>query len=290
MTVVGVTSNALHIDVMWTPELQRAVTMDVVIFDMFADWSSKLPHGNILHRPDSHHLASNPKVESVDATPEAITEGEQTFTVSTHEIVAQQIESIEEVLSRYSARAEYTVNAAYALARQKDTDAAALLDDNTTQSVGALGAEPTYDNMLGVRKYIRDSGGRMGGAKVLLSPGGYNGLLKIDQFTRASYNGDTEGMAIREAEVGRIFGGTVYESQLLPGTAPNASGHCWVGEHFFKIVPKPPKTDTWFSPLAKAWIVASDTIYGVFENQEANEAESVTTRARLRGVRIQHNK
>ena len=290
MANVDVTTSAKYIDEAWTPELQRANDMDIVIFGLFADWSSKLPHGDVLHRPDSHHLATNDKAAGVAATPEAITEGEQTFTVSTHKIVAQEIESIAEVQSKYAIRAEYTHNASYALSRVKDTDAAALLDDNTTQTVGTLGSELSYDNLLGARKFIRDAGGRMSGAKVVVSPGGYNGFLKIDQFINQLYNGDTHGKAVHEAQVGKLFQGTVYESQLLPGTAPNASGHLWVGDHFFKIVQKPPTTDTWFSPLDKAWIVASDTIYGVFENQEANEAASVTTRARLNGVRLQHNK
>lgn len=288
---VTATTAAVDIDEAWTPELQRAVELDRVIFDLFADWSGKLPHGDVLHRPDSHHLTANDKSASTDATPETITEGEQTFTVSTHKIVAQEIESFPEVQSKYDLRAEYTYHAAYALSRVQDVDAGNLLDDNTTQTVGTLGAELSYDNLLSARKYIRDSGGRMNGAKVVVAPGTYNGFLKIDQFVNAMYNGDTNGMAVREAQVGKLFGSApVYESQLLPGTAPSASGHLWVGEHFFKIVQKQPTTDTWFSPLAKAWVVASDTIYGVFENQEANEGAALTTRARLRGVRLQSYK
>lgn len=287
MANVTTSTAAVHIDEAWTPELQRAVELDRVVFDLFSDWSSKLPSGDVLHRPDSHHLAANDKQASTAATPDAITEGEQTFTVSTHKIVAQEIESIAEVQAKYNLRAEYTYHAAYALSRVMDVDAANLLDDNTTQTVGVLGSELSYDNLLTARKYIRDSGGRMSGAKIVVPPGTYNGFLKIDQFVSQMYTGDTNGMAVREAQVGKLFQGTVYESQLLPGTAPNASGHLWVGDHFFKIVQKPPTTDTWFSPLDKAWIVASDCIYGVFENQEANEAASVTTRARLRGVRLQ---
>ena len=78
-----------------------------------------------------------------------------------------------------------------------------------------------------------------------------------------------------------------YISNLTTGTAPNSSGAMWAGDHFFKIIKKKPTTDAWKSPLAKAWVVATDQIYGVFERQEADEAAAATTTARLHGVRLQ---
>ena len=45
--------------------------------------------GDVFHLPNRHNLTANTKSAGSDATPEAITETEQTFTVSTHQIVAQ---------------------------------------------------------------------------------------------------------------------------------------------------------------------------------------------------------
>ncbi len=252
---VTVTTADVDIDDMWSTELNDAVKLDTVIAALFEDKSSALPHGNVYHLPASHNMTANTKVAGTDATPETITESEQTFTVSLQQIVARQIENIVEVQSKYDLRKDYTDKASYALARAQDVAAAALLDDNTAQTVGVLGAELSYSNWLAARKLLRDSAAK-GKLVAVIPPGTYNGLLKQDQFTNALYNGDTEGMAVREAEVGTILKTKIYESQLLVGTAPNAYGHTWAMGHFFKIVQKAPKTDTWYSPLAKSWIVA----------------------------------
>jgi hypothetical protein len=233
-------------------------------------------HGDIFHLPARHNLTANTKSASTDATPEAITETEQTFTVSTHQIVAQEIEDFAEVMSRYDIRAEYTAAASYALGRAQDVAAAALLDDNTTQTVGTLGAEMTDDNFIRAWQYLQDSSG-MSPYKGVVSPACWGGMLKVEKFTQQLYNGDTAGNALHEAQIGRVYQAMFYATPLTVGTAPNSSGHVWAGDHFFKIVKKQPKQDAWFSPLAKAWVLATDQIYGVFERQEADEAAAVVT-------------
>lgn len=283
---VTTTTAANYIDEAWTPELNRAIELDIVICALFEDRSSQLKHGNILHLPDSHHLTADTKSAGSALTPQAVTEGEQTFTVSTHQAVAQRIEDIAEVQSKYSARSEYTYHAGYALSRAMDVAGAALLDDNTTQSVGTLGAELSYDNLISVRTLMRNS--PVKGQKVMIvAPATYGGFLKTDQYINSQYNGDQKGMAVRAAQVGNLFDMTVYESQLTPGVAPNSSGAAWARGHFFKIIQRRPTTHTWYSPLDLAWVVSMDQIYGVFERDEADEAAEVDTRAKLGSVRLQ---
>lgn len=242
--------------------------------------------GDVFHLPARHNLTANTKTAGTDATPEAITETEQTFTVSTHQVVAQTIEDFAEVMSKYDIRSEFTKAAAYSLARAMDVAAAALLDDNTTQTVGTLTAELTDDNFIRAWQYLQDSSADNPFVGVV-SPAAWGGMLKIEKFTQQLYNGDTQGRALHEAEIGRVYQARMYASPLTVGTAPNSSGHLWAGDHFFKIIKKAPKQDVWYSPLAKAWVLATDQIYGVFERQEADEAAAVTTVARLHGVRLQ---
>lgn len=240
----------------------------------------------MFHLPNRHNLTANTKSAGSDATPEAITETEQTFTVSTHQIVAQEIEDFAEVMSKYNIRQEYTLAASYALGRAMDVAAAALLDDNTTQTVGTLNVELTDDNFIRAWQYLQDSSAKPP-YKGVVSPAAWGGMLKIEKFIQALYNGDTGGKALHEAQIGKVYQATMYASNLTVGTAPSSSGHMWAGDHFFKIIKKAPKQDAWFSPLAKAWVVATDTIYGVFEKQEADEAAAVTTDNLLHGVRLQ---
>ena len=286
MPNVTTVTGAVHIDEVWSPELNRAVQHETVIAATFEDKSSQMPHGDVYHLPARHNLTANTKSAGVDLTPEAITETEQAFTVSTHQAIAQTIEDIAEIQSKYDLRAETTKAGAYALARAMDVAAANLFDDNTVQTVGVLGSELTYDNLLRARQYMRDSSSK-GEQTVFVPPATFNGLLKIEQFTNQLYTGDEQGRAIHEAQVGKIFKSTVYESNLLPGSAPSAYGHWYAKGHFFKIVQRQPTTHTWYSPLAVAWVVTMDQLYGVFERQEADEAAAATTVARLWGVRLQ---
>ena len=284
---VTLTTANRFIDEYWSDELNRAIEYDIVIAPLFADWTSKMSgSGQIFHLPSRHHLAVNTLSSGTDATPEAIIETQQNFTVATHNIVAQDIESIAEVMSKYDIRNEYTMDAAYALARALDVACATLLDDNTTQTVGTLTAELTDDNLIRTWQYLRD-GAAKAPFKGVVSPACWGGLLKVEKFTNQLYNGDTGGKALHEAQIGKIYQCTMYQSQLTVGTAPNSSGHMWAGDHFFKIIKKPPTQDAWFNPLAKSWVVATDQIFGVFERQEAIEAASGTTVARLHGVRLQ---
>lgn len=288
MTSVTTTTLANWVDEMWSPELNTAVEYFLVIAKLFKDRSSELPHGNILHEPASHNLTANDKAAGTDATPEAITEPDQTFTVSTHKIVAQQIESIAQIQSRYDARANFNKRAAYALARAMESSGAALFDDNTTQSVGTLGSEATEDNILAARAFLVNSAAQPPYNGVI-APATYNGFLKIDRFSNSSDYGAGED-AITMAHLGAIYNMRFYESQLTVGSSPNSSGAVWADGHFFKIVQKPPKFDVHYSPFAKAWEVAADCIYGMFELLEADEAAAATSTARLHGVRIQAKK
>ena len=287
MANVTATTADLYFTEHWSPELNRAIEFKLVIMALFTDWTSRMSgSGDVFHLPARHNLTANTKSAGTDATPEAITETQQNFTVSTHQIVAQEIEDFAEVMSKYNIRAEFTAAAAYALARAQDVAAAALLDDNTTQTVGTLAAELTNDNMIRAWQYLQDSSADAP-FKGVVAPATWGGLLKTDQITNQLYNGDSGGRALHDAQIGRVYQGTFYASPLTVGTAPNSSGHFWAGDHFFKIIKKPPTQDAVYAPLAKAWILATDQIVNPFERQEADEAAAVTTVARLWGVRLQ---
>ena len=286
MPNVTATTATQFITEIWNDELNKAIEFDIVISPLFSDWSDKMVgHGDIFHFVARHNLTANTKTAGSDATPEAITETEQTFTVSTHQIVAQEIEDFAEVMSKYNIRAEFTDAASYALSRAQDVSCAALFDDNTLQTVGIFAAEMTDDNFIRAWQYGGDSAAK-GEAKGIVSPACWGGMLKIEKFTQQLYNGDQKGMALHKAQIGMVYNATMYQSQLTVGTAPNSSGYMWWGDHFFKIIKKKPTLDHWYSPLAKADIVATDAIYGVFERQEANEAAASTTVARLHGVEL----
>lgn len=284
--ITGSTAD-VFIDEKWAPELNRAIEFDIVIASLFTDMTSRMSSsGDIFHWPSSHHGTAATKSAGSDLTPEALTETQQNFTVSTHQGYGVEIEDFAEVMSKYDIRRDRTQDMGYVMARAVEVACAALFDDNTTQTVGTLTAELSDDNLIRAWQYGGDSAAK-GIGKGVVSPASWAGLLKVDKFTNQLYNGDTGGKALHEAQIGKLYNATFYQSQLTVGTAPNSSGHLWWGDHFFKIMKKKPTIDAWYSPLAKAWIVAVDQIYGVFERLEPDEGAGVTTNARLHGVRLQ---
>ena len=287
MPNVTQTTADVFIDEYWADELNRAVEYKIVITENFSDFTSKMRNsGDLFHRPARHHLTANTKSPGTDATPEALTETQQNFTVSTHQIVAQEIEDIAEIMSKYDIRAEFNREFSYALGRAMDVAAAALLDDNTAQSVGVLGSELTDANLVRAWQYLMD-GAATPPFKGVVSPATWAGLLLIEKFTNQLYNGDTGGKALHEAQIGKIYQATMFVSQLTVGTAPNSSGHMWAADHFFKIIKRKPTPHAQYDPFAVAWKLSADQIFGVFENQEADEGAAVTTVSRLWGVRLQ---
>jgi hypothetical protein len=286
---VTLTTAASDIDQVWSPELNRAIQLDIVIAALFDDKSALVDqHGNTINLPSRHNLTASAKAAGAALTPQAITETNQAFTLpmtNGHRAIAQEIEDIAEIQSRYDLRNETTVAGAYALARQMDVDAGALFSTNSTNTVGTLGSELLDDNLISARTTLRNNAAPRPWY-FAVSPATYSGLLKLDKFVNQMYGAvDTEN--IEEGQIGRIYGADGYESQLLTGSAPNSSGAFWSKSHYFKALQRQPTTHTWYSPLDLAWVVTMDTVYGMFERLEADEAAAATTNSINWSVRLQ---
>lgn len=289
MANVTITTAAVDIDQVWSPELNRAIQFDVVIAALFDDKSALVDtHGNTINLPSRHNLTANAKSAGTSLTAQAITETQQQFTLpmtNGHRAIAQEIEDIAEIQSRYDLRNETTVAGAYALARQMDVDAGSLFSTNSTNSVGTLAAELMDDDLLNARKFLRNKAAPRPWYAVI-PPATYSGLLKLDKFVNQMYAAESVEN-IEEGQLGRIYGADVFESQLLTGSAPNASGAFWSKSHYFKALQRQPTTHTWYSPLDLAWVVTMDCIYGMFERLEADEAAAATTNSINWSVRLQ---
>ena len=281
MADVTITTAAVFIDQVWSPELNRAIQFDIVVAALFDDKSALVDqHANTINLPSRHNLTANAKSPGTPLTPQAITETQQQFILpmtNGHRAIAQQIEDIAEIQSRYDIRSETTIAGAYALARQMDVDAAGLFPAATNTS-GTSGAELTDDNLISSRTQLRNQAAPRPW-NIAVPPATYSGFLKLEKFTNMLYIGEQPegGTAVEEARVGKIYGADVYESQLLSGTAPNATGAFWSRTHYFKAIQRQPTTHTWYSPLDIAWVVSMDCIYGMFERLEADEAAGATT-------------
>ena len=287
-TNITLAQAAVLVDEMWTPELNDAVEFNFNIIKTFDDRSDQLPHGDRLNLPAIHHLTTGAKAADTALTPISLTETEDTFTVSTHRAVAIRVEDIAEIQAKYEVRANYTDSMSYGISRDMETDAAGVIDNNTLQTIGTLGTELTDDNLLRAWQYLEDSAAPSNNRFLVLSPAGAAGVMKLDKFASRLYVPDAR--VSENAEVGPVYRAALTISNLTVGTAPNSDGSMHHKLHFFKIMQRAPTVHSWYSPLDLAWVVSVDSLYGVFERNEADEAAGVTTRSSLWGVRLRNVK
>ncbi len=123
----------------------------------------------------------------------------------------------------------------------------------------------------------------------MVAPATYNGFLKIDQFVNSGDYGAGND-AVTSAKLGKAYNIEFYESQLTTGTSPSSDGCVWSKGHYFKIIQRAPEYHALYVPFGVAWQVSCDAIYGMFERQEADEAATLTTSARLWSCRLRSKK
>ena len=286
MANLTVTTEAVAIQEKWAPEVNKAIQYELVAAAAFKDRSSELGQGaDTLRVINSSNITASTKSAGSALTPEAITNTDQTFQVTLHQAIAQEVEDIAEIQSKYPVRAQITSKGAYALGRAMEVSATNLFDDNTTQTVGTAAAELTQQNMLDGRTYLRKANAK-GKLHGFVPVAAYSGFLKLDVFANSLYAGPQADRAIHQAQIGTLYGTTFYEMQIAVGTAPTGYGSWFADGHFFKLIQRTPKVHTWSSPLDIADIVVMDQIYGMYELQEADEAAAATTDNLLHGVRL----
>ena len=120
-------------------------------------------------------------------------------------------------------RAKYTTKGGYALAAAVDTNLAALAT-SFSQTVGTLGIEMTYDNLLRAWQYLEDANAPETDRFIILGPADTAGILKLEEFKSSDYVGPSSaGDAVKRAMVGEILGAPTYKTTLV--TTPSGGQH-----------------------------------------------------------------
>ena len=222
-----VTQAACHIPEMWSTRTRDAVEANVIIADLVDNTFTaglKGGSGDTMNIPYISNPTANTKTANTNITLEQIgpsnAEASQSFTVGTHQHVAFAVENITDVQSLTNLMSKYSGKAGYALGAAADTNVHTL-PQSFSQSVGALGVEPTEDNWLRASQYMDDGLAPSDGRFICIRPATFYALQKIDRFTNADYAGAANAVKATERNmIGRIFGAPVYITTLV--RAPSA--------------------------------------------------------------------
>ena len=250
----------------WHPELSDAVQAHVGLADLVdRSFDSTMKSGDQIRISDRANLAVRGKSTDSSATWSNVTETQQNFTINRQVYNAFLVEDIAEIQSQHAVRSEYTGNIVYSLMSFVEgdlTSGLASLPNSFSQLQGALGSDPTTDNIISAVQNLDDADVPEGERFFYMSPGTHAALLKQDVFINADY-GPSGGVG-----TGRItkpvYGATVHVSTLASNN-PSTSGqsYSWFCHRrgVALIIQRAPNIQSHWIPLEFGWGTTADVIY-----------------------------
>lgn len=230
-----VTTNANFIPELWSDEVIGVYKNSIVAAQLVKKYPFKGKKGDAVNVPKPARGSANAKAANTAVTLNVDTAGTLQILVDKHYEYSRVIEDIAEVQSLASARAFYTDDAGYALAKQVDTDIlanVATFQGGTAYSLaydGAVGTAAWDPNAntntgnganltdIGLRRHIQrlDDGDVPNDMRsLIINPGQKNVLLGIDRFNSRDFVSD--GMkGVQTGKFGEVYGVPVYVSTNL---------------------------------------------------------------------------
>jgi N4-gp56 family major capsid protein len=209
------------------------------------------------------------------------------------------IEDIAEVQALNSMRNFYTSDAGYALAKQVDTDliqlgrssnggagtnayatGAFIGGDGTTAYVAGSNNETALTDAA-IRRTIQrmdDNDTPMDGRFFIIPPSSRNTLMGLARYTEQAFVGD--GNAIRNGEIGNLYGIPVFTSSNCDTTSGSASARvCLMGHKDSMVLVEQVgiRSQVQYKQEYLATLFTSDTLYGVAALRKAATVGAATS-------------
>lgn len=279
------TTGAVYIPQLWSDEVIAGFKANIVLANLITTFDQAGKKGSVINVPNFTRSAANAKTQGSQVTLISPTHANTTITINKWYEYSTLIEDIVGIQAMDSLRMTYTDDAAYALAKQIDTDLINL-GSAAQGGTGTAAYNAAFTGGDGVSLYtsgtpnqtaltdagIRRSIQRLDDIDVpmmerffLVPPSSRNVLMGISRFTEQAFVGDGDN-TIRTGKIGDIYGIPVYVSTNC-ATATGAAriallGHkSWVGLAMQEQV----RTQTQYKQEYLADLFTADTLYGVAE-------------------------
>lgn len=271
----GVTPGANAIPEHWATEMSDASQEKTVACELVnRDYESQLAGGgDIIHITDSSNPAVRTKSEDTLATYSNIAESKNDLTINVHAYCGMLVEKMAEVQASVSLRSRYTTKMGYSLTAYIEgnaTNGLVSLGANFSASVGVVGQDPTYDDLVEAVRKLDDRAVPEDGRYLLGPPSLRSALLKMDAFSKASSAGESVAKsALQKAMVGEVLGaGPVYLTSLW-NNIPAAAGQSYAWfchrDGVTLAIQANPEVHLQWDSLNIGWICMADVIYGFIE-------------------------
>ena len=282
---VTVTTAATFIPEIWSDEIVAAYKKNLVLANAVMKMSFKGKKGDTVHVPAPTRGSASAKAASTAVTLIAATETEVTISINKHYEYSRLIEDIVEAQALNSLRNFYTADAGYALAKQVDTDLVQLGrsfnggagtnvyatgsfigGDGTTAYVAASNNESALTDAA-IRRTIQrldDNDTPMDNRYFLIPPSSRNTLMGLARYTEQAFVGN--GNAIRNGEIGQLYGIPVYTSSNCDTTSGSAAARvCLMGHRDAMVLVEQVavRSQVQYKQEYLATLYTADTLYGV---------------------------
>lgn len=210
-----VTTGAVFIPEVWSKEVQRATEANLVTGRLVKRFDADVQNvGQIVHIPKISNLVATAKAANTQVTLQSPTETKIDLTINKHYESSFLIEDYLEAEAAYRIQEEYKEKAAYALAKQMDTDLLAL-NTNVTQSVGTTGVPIADKDYLRAIQYLDDADAPAQDRAFIMKPSCKATLLAIDKYVNQDFTGMGD-VPVKTGLFGQRYGILFYVSTNIP--------------------------------------------------------------------------
>jgi N4-gp56 family major capsid protein len=251
------TTGANYIPEIWSNDVIAGYKSNVVMANLVRKINHKGKRGDTIHVPNFTRSDASSKTQGSQVTLIAPTHSVTNVSIDKWYEYSVVIEDIVEKQALSSLRRAYTDDAAYALAKQTDTDLHAqfeTLNGGTAAGannwdaavIGGDGATLFDDATTGNGSDITDAGIRamilqldnadvpMSNRKLVIPPICKSDLMGLARFTEQAFTGDAPGKSpIRTGLIGEIYGMPVYVSSNCPSFASDDFSTLYRAGHMF---------------------------------------------------------
>lgn len=266
--VVGATEfvdNTISQDVfsppVWSKEVLTALETKLV----FAPRTNRVYEadakvGYKVNVPSVGNLAARAKAENTALSFETIAEAVTAITINKWYYAAFGIEDLVKLQSQVDLRSKYQAKCGYALAKQIDTDIAALIQ-SFTPTVGTLGVNLTDDDFLTALQKLQEADVDMDNdIFVVISPNEHKNLMTLDKYTNSLYR---DSKPMENGKIGNVYGAEwAVSNNLHKPVAGQGDNAVFWREGLALVMQQEPRTQTFYDLNYLTWKIAADVVYG----------------------------
>jgi len=265
MTQLSTTTSANFIPEVWSRDLIRAVRSSLVLANLVRRYDRDVAKkGDIIHVPKVSNLTANDKVQGVEVSPQAPTEGEVQITVDKHKEASFFLQDIVKVQADYDLMAEYTNAAGYAVAKVIDDDLAALAS-GFSQTFGTYNTAITTDVVLDSVEQLDDNDVPQQDRNFVFRPDVKRDLLDLSTYTSGDF---VDGRPVRTGQVGMLYGVDTHMTTNIVKTGTNTNNMLFQKDALALALQKAPRVQSEYSLKDLAQLVVTDTLYGTKEMRD----------------------